>query len=211
METDGGIESDSIKSRSDINEESWYQKYATTALILALIHILFIHHVAKRRTRSSMVVSYDILVQKKQYHRALLALLSHPPTKRSQHRDSQSSIEVAYFSSLIERIQEWRWSSVLRNGKRLSGMPLLLYNSFIFWNCRELEPMMGSTEYVRFLWGIALVAILLEILFTYCIQSFLRDMNYGSSPPMSVTSNRGQQSPGVQQVKRMLVHRSMGR
>ncbi|CAJ1936935.1 unnamed protein product [Cylindrotheca closterium] len=117
---------------------------------------------------------------------------------------------MAYLSFFIETMQEWQRSSFFCNGKRLSGMPLLLYNSFILWNCRELEPIIGSTKYVRFLWDIALVSILLEILFTYCIQSFLRDMNYGSSPPLFVRSSRGQPSSGMQQVKHMLVHRSMG-
>ena len=211
METDLGIVSESTRLQIDVSSEQWYHEYATTVGILAVTHAIYIYHVAAKSERSSVVVSYDILIRKRQYHRALLALLSHPTSNRPQQRESQNAIDLASSPFVFERIQEWQRSSVLCNGKRFSGLPLLLYNSFILWECRELESMVGTAKYARLLWGIAVVSMLLEISLTYCILSFLRDMNYGTSSPLLTMSRGGQPPASTLQVKRMFLHRSMGR
>jgi hypothetical protein len=186
-------------------KETWHQAYSTTAILLLVIHFFFLYHVLTRKYRSTLLVSYKILIRRKQYHKALPALLSHPPT-RLQHRESSSQNNAtgrnSGISFILQRIPDWQRSSVLFNGKRWSGLPLLFYNSFILWNC---------------LWGLAVVALVLDVSFTHYVFSVVRDMNYGTSSPFLMGANWanrrnefGRTSRGVERVKRILTHRTIG-
>lgn len=201
-------------------EEVWPRTYSTTALLLLVIHVLFLYHVLSRKSRSKSLVSYRTLVRRKQYYRALAALLSHPPTRIQPTRETPSQYNTSESSAgllfLFRRIRDRQRASVVFNGKRLSGLPLLFYNSFILWNCRSLEPMAGSFNYARLLWGLTVVALVLDLLFTHYVLSFVRDMNYGTSSPFVTGANWASRrsqfgSRGTERVKRILTRRTIGR
>eukprot|EP00980_Cylindrotheca_fusiformis_P006151 scaffold1319_cov126-Cylindrotheca_fusiformis.AAC.40 len=202
--------------------EAWPQTYTTTVIILLVTHLVFAYHVLSRKSRSSSLVSYTTLVRRKQYYKVLPALISHPTT-RTQSRENSSphnaSERITGMQFVVQRIQDWQRSSILFNGKRLSGLPLLFYNSFILWNCRALEPSAGSCNYARLLWGLAIVALILDLSFTYFVLSILRDMNFGTSSPFLVGANWASRrsdisaptSHGIERVKKMLTRRTIGR
>lgn len=135
-------------------ETTWYQTYTTTTMLLFMIHIIFIHQVIVKRPRKSTLVSFQILVIKKQYYRALPSLLSHPPTRASSSQNhsttmNRESSSFGRIRNLVRHIRNWYLSSVFSPGRILSGLPLMFYNAFVLWNCRALEPLVGSYSYAR--------------------------------------------------------------
>ena len=186
---------------------------STTTILLLLIHIIFIYQVLKGYPRKKVLVSYTILTRKRQWYKALPALLSHPPTRESSQNHSRQRNDNSGWGLIINmfhRIQDWYRSSIFSNGRRLSGLPLMFYNSFVMWNCRALEPLMGSYQYFRFLWALCAISIFLDLIFTNTALNIIRDMNHGTSLPFgtNLASSRG----GVpQRVERLLSHRTIGR
>jgi hypothetical protein len=79
--------------------------------------------------------------------------------------------------------------------------------------------MAGSYNYARLLWGLAVVALVLDVSFTYYVLSIVRDMNYGTSSPFLMGANWasrrnsefGRTPRGIEGVKRTLTHRTIGR
>jgi len=56
-----------------------YQNYGTTLTLLIFLHIIYLYQWNKRRSRRDVCTSYDQLVVKKQFYKAVIALASHPP------------------------------------------------------------------------------------------------------------------------------------
>jgi hypothetical protein len=67
---------------------SIHSNYPTTFFLIVAVHLLFLYQWNARRSRKQVLVSYRILVQKKQFHRIWLALLSHPPIHVGRSRSS---------------------------------------------------------------------------------------------------------------------------
>jgi hypothetical protein len=61
-----------------LEHKSVYQAYPTTLSLILLAHFIFLHQWNKRKSIRDVMVSYRTVVQKRQYHRAVLAILSHP-------------------------------------------------------------------------------------------------------------------------------------
>ena len=57
-----------------------YDYYGTTLSIIFLLHLVYFHQWNARRARRDVCTSYDQLVGRKQYYRAVLAFASHPPS-----------------------------------------------------------------------------------------------------------------------------------
>ncbi|KAL7546853.1 hypothetical protein ACHAWF_010184 [Thalassiosira exigua] len=68
----------SLHSHPNINV---YETYGTTLTIIVLLHMLYFHQWNKRRSRQDVCTSYEQLVEKKQFYRAILAVVSHPPVE----------------------------------------------------------------------------------------------------------------------------------
>jgi|AntRauTorckE5430_2_1112549.scaffolds.fasta_scaffold00586_1 hypothetical protein len=131
--------------------------YATTMFLLAFIHVLFIYQLVNRRTKDHISTSYRRIVLKKQFYRAILALLSHPPISTLSPNEDQVPVEVEmgdddtrpsprrihgltrehgslrYFSSKLKGLMDPFINGIF------SGLPLLAYISHIIWQCRPLE------------------------------------------------------------------------
>jgi hypothetical protein len=63
--------------------------YPTTLFLILVVHLLFLYQWNARRSRKQVLASYRILVQKKQFHRIWVALLSHPPLHVGRSRSSR--------------------------------------------------------------------------------------------------------------------------
>ena len=135
--------------------------YATTVLLLVLVHVVFIYQLIKSRTKHHLSTSYRRIVVKKQFYRAVLALLSHPPISSANFTLSTTETQVpvqvemgdddtepstlryqgiadgqGLLRSLPKRLEVLM--DPLLNGT-FSGLPLLAYISHIIWQCRPLE------------------------------------------------------------------------
>ena len=191
--------------------ESHHQN-STTTILLLLIHTIFINQVLKNYPRKKVLVSYTILTRKRQWYRALFALLSHPPTRESSQNHSRqmnNNSGCGPIINIFHRIQDWYRSSIFSNGRRLSGLPLMFYNCFVLWNCRALEPLMGSYQYFRVLWALCVISLLLDLCFTNTALNIIRDMNHGTSTPFGTNFSPSRAVP--QRVERILSHRTIGR
>jgi hypothetical protein len=67
---------------------SIHSNYPTTFFLIVVVHLLFLYQWNARRSRKQVLASYRMLVQKKQFHRIWLALLSHPPMPEGRSRSS---------------------------------------------------------------------------------------------------------------------------
>jgi hypothetical protein len=67
---------------------SIHSNYPTTFFLIVVVHLLFLYQWNARRSRKQVLASYRMLVQKKQFHRIWLALLSHPPKHGGRSRSS---------------------------------------------------------------------------------------------------------------------------
>ena len=221
-----------LNSRYDEGSHPWYQIYSTTTILLAVIHLLFLYHWVTKKSRRKLLVSYKSIIQKKKYHRAFFAFLSHAPSKPIIQRPSDESSSILFGIPMIGlyiwKIRDWYRSSAFSNGRHLSGLPLLFYNAHILWSCRALEGDIISSNhrsdgdysysYARLLWGLALVAFSLDLLFTFYVLSMIRNMNHATSSPFLLgasltstsTSSTSTSRPAIQQFERILTHRTIG-
>jgi len=62
-----------------INWPIFYNRYGTTLFLIFLIHFIFVCHWRTRKTKKDVTTSYRKLVKQKQFYKAVIALLSHPP------------------------------------------------------------------------------------------------------------------------------------
>ena len=133
-----------------------FKLYATTLSLFLIIHVVFIFQIIKKSTRDQVSTSFRRIVIKKQFHRAVLALISHPPISNARlvlsvpEQDDQSPAEVDMgnasvgqrpIENLFRRFISAKakaFVNPLINGK-FSGLPLMAYISHIIWQCRPLE------------------------------------------------------------------------
>jgi hypothetical protein len=145
------------------------------------------------------------------------------PPNTNNSANPQRNILGIPFGRCIMWVRDWYRSSAFSNGRHLSGLPLLFYNAHILWSCRALEGDISSYSYARLLWGLTLVAFLLDLWFTFTVLSMVRDMNHATSSPFlmgaSLTSSGRSRSrsassrPAVAQqlqLERLLSRRSIG-
>lgn len=215
----------STENTARLQEAAWYQTYSTTTGLLVMMHLLFFYHWLARKSRRKLLVSYNSVIQKRHYHKALPAILSHAPSKpaTSQQTNGTPVTNVQSWTiggvpvgQYLLRARDLYRSSVFANGRHSSGLPLLFYNAHILWSCRALEVDVSRIYgYGRLLWGLGLVAFLLDLCFTFSMLNMVRDMNHATSSPFLMgasLSSRVATSPTVviQQVEKLLTHRTMG-
>jgi len=206
--------------------QALHQSYPTTVVIIVLMHVLYLYQWNTRRSRKQVLVSYRILVQKRRYHRAWLALLSHPPrdAERSHHStysQYQQSNSVAagnqederrlhsrqqLLSNILHRVTDY--GSVVTKG-HLSGLPLLLYNSHILWSCRALEGEYNHDrlQYTRVLITIAFLAVALELYLShkllYRVDRTVSSVSFGSGPA-------DESHETLRRIRQNILHRTIG-
>ena len=56
-----------------------YENYGTTLLLILVLHIIYVYQWNKRYSKQDLCTNYDEIVEKKQYYRAVIAVMSHPP------------------------------------------------------------------------------------------------------------------------------------
>ena len=130
---------------------------ATSAVLVVLLHLIFIHQWNVRKRRKEILVSYRAIVQQRQYHKLWLAMLSHPPgrgNQSSQGSESPTSTTAVALNNNVD--QEGRSDNQQQHQQDIrtritamakhiglsayhSGAALMLYNSHIVWSCRSLE------------------------------------------------------------------------
>ncbi|KAL7497040.1 hypothetical protein ACHAWT_005357 [Skeletonema menzelii] len=59
--------------------KSVYETYGTTLLFIIVLHIIYVYQWNKRYSKQDVCTNYEELVEKKQYYRAVVAVMSHPP------------------------------------------------------------------------------------------------------------------------------------
>lgn len=215
---------------------SIHSDYPTTFFLIVVVHLLFLYQWTARRSRKQVLASYRILVQKKQFHRIWLALLSHPPihvgrspyqhsptanlqssiamgdadanVHSNSNNSSSSDIEV-FYSNIMERIK-YKVGPLMEPLLRghASGLPLLLYNSHILWSCRALER-----KYQDDAWHYGRLLIVLAVL-AIAIELFMSDRLL-KSPVMSRAPRFQSIQPdptadAMQRIRKKLLHRTMG-
>lgn len=189
--------------------------YRTTIGFIILLHLVFLYQWNKRKSRRTVLTSYHELVQKKQIHRSIVALVSHPPADSSflsreglvslaiEMGDSQNN--SSRFGRLRNKCKVFVEALHPLTYGHLSGLPLLAYNSHLLWSCRALEALCDSSwHYARFLLALALVSFLLELRLTYNLlqasREFVDALNLTTTTTTSVASNS----------HRVVKHRTMG-
>jgi hypothetical protein len=131
----------------------------TTLSIIIFLHVVYLFQWNARRTRRDVCARHDQLVIMKQFYRAPLAIVSHPPAEKDASNDIGGRDAVAAatgagddhrrFSSLrggiipiCGRVIPMELLRTMRTGGRsLSGLPLLAYSSHLLWQCRALEEL----------------------------------------------------------------------
>lgn len=63
------------------NSRSIYENYGTTLWLIIILHITYFYQWNKRYPKQDVCTNYEQLVEKKQYYRAVVAVLSHPPVE----------------------------------------------------------------------------------------------------------------------------------
>jgi len=61
------------------HENTLYSNYGTTLTAIVVLHLIYFYQWNTRRSRQDVCTSYDQLVDKKQFYRAVIAIASHPP------------------------------------------------------------------------------------------------------------------------------------
>jgi len=187
--------------------------YGTTIGLIILLHLVFLYQWNTRKSRRDVLTSYHQLVNKKQIHRSVVALVSHPPADASflsRERLVSLAIEMGDSPSTengrLGRLRNKCKSFVeclhpLTYG-HLSGLPLLTYNSHLLWSCRALEALCPSSwHYARVLVVLALVSYLLELRLTHnLLQTSQTVIGLSLNPTTSSVSDS----------HRIVKHRTMG-
>lgn len=197
-------------------EESYI--YPATLATILLLHLIFIYQWNRRRTQKECLVSYRQLIQKKQYYRGILAILSHPPplvNNNARQRGGEAlSIDFGHHQHHHHALEGGQWwlqltkslFYLLTHG-HLSGLPLLLYNSHLLWSCRALEPMFPSSwAYLRTLFSLAIVAMALEVSVAHQIvqkTTTAANASFGSIQPQFGADP-------ILQTRKLILHRTMG-
>lgn len=132
----------------------------TSVLLVVFLHLLFLHQWNIRKRRKDLLVSYRIIVQKRQYHKLGLGLLSHPPIQNKRQRGSAQTESSAgtrigdegRTDNQQQQQQDIR-SHIIAVAKQIviwayqSGAALMLYNSHMVWSCRSLEVFYNFSEF----------------------------------------------------------------
>ena len=188
--------------------------YITTIGLIVLLHIVFLFQWNARKTRRDVLTTYHQLVQKKQFHRSIIAVISHPPADPLTFRErSTLAIDMGDSSQYGGRPGRLRnccksFVEFLHpvSFGHLSGLPLLIYNSHLLWSCRALEALCPTSWfYARLLVGLTIVALLCELRITDNLLLTTRavaGMRIGFSG-VTAPLQGGEQ-------RRMLLHRTMG-
>lgn len=146
-------------------KHSWFQTNSGTFSIIFLLHIVFIYQTKRRKTKKHCLVSYRQLIQRKEYYKGILAILSHPPPEENIDMRWSAPIDFGTISDgdhWIHRIQALLYPF---SQGRWSGLPLLLYISHLLWTCRSLEPLFHSScHFARSILALAILAMALELL-----------------------------------------------
>ena len=145
---------------------SWYQNYSGTLSIILLLHLIFFYQMNRRKTKKQCLSSYSQLVQRRQYFKGVVAILSHPPQEESASVRWSPSIDFGAINIIEgdQRVQRIAATLLPLLQGRWSGLPLLLYNSHLLWSCRDLEPMFHSSwHFVRSILALAILAMALEL------------------------------------------------
>ena len=135
----------------------------TSVLLIVILHLLFLYQWSGRKRRNEVLVSYRVLVAKRQYHKVWLAILSHPPAQNHHHPlgHPESPAMIGFIGGETGRSGSFRNSNNNENNhpqqqhdirSRItakarefgswayeSGFALMLFNSHILWSCRSLE------------------------------------------------------------------------
>jgi len=151
--------------------KSWYQPYPSTLFVIFLLHLIFLYQWNRRQSRKHCLVSYRNILQRKQYYRVAIAILSHPSID-----NERSGLSIEFGSAPTEG--EWaRWQRIKRiylyplTHGHLSGLPLLVYNCHMLWSCRSIELMFPSSwHYLRSLVALATLSLALELRFAHILE-----------------------------------------
>jgi len=130
----------------------------TSALLIVLIHVIFVYQWNGRKVRrKEVLVSYNVLVKRGQYHKLFLAILSHPPaidyhsplrghgnqtgTTGFFEGEGLSALNTPDDNRQPQDIQSriFAIGGQLGNFAYQSGFASMLFNSHIIWSCRSLE------------------------------------------------------------------------
>jgi hypothetical protein len=192
--------------------------YGTTIGLIVLLHVVFLFQWNKRKTRRNVLATYHQLVRRKQFHRSIVAVVSHPPADPLTLRErSTLAIDMGDSSQYGGR------PGRLRNGCKslveflqpvsfghLSGLPLLTYNSHLLWSCRALEALCPSPYYyARFLVALTIVACLCELRITDNLLQTTRAVMMGMR--IGLGGGGGISAPTQADAqRRTLLHRTMG-
>lgn len=191
-------------------QQSWYKPYPATLSIIILLHVIFLLQWNRRRTKKQCLVSYRQLIQKRQYYRGVVAILSHPaPVDIPRRSDTLLSIDFGN----AESPGDPRWARLrsvlhpLTHG-HLSGLPLLVYNCHLLWTCRALEPMFPTSwHYVRSLIGLATLALAVEVRFYHVLA-------HRTAPFQAANRFRSIQpdfgTDPIVRTRKLILHRTMG-
>jgi hypothetical protein len=195
-------------SKSSI-EPNLNATYGTTIGFILILHLVFAYQWNKRKSRREVLTSYHQLVTKKQIHRSVVALVSHPPADASflsrerlvslaiEMGDSNHTTEYGRLGRLRNKLKSFVSALHPLTYGHLSGLPLLAYNSHLLWSCRALEALCPSSwYYARFLIALALVSYLLELRLSYNLLQTSREL--GGLPGFPSHS------------RRTIKHRTMG-
>ena len=144
--------SKSLNQEGKIHNELMLEMYTTSICLIICVHLVFAYQWKKRTTRKDVISSYRTILVKRQYHRALISVFSHPMSDRAaSHEVIQANIPMG--NEMNEPVHSHTMESsrsiaakikiMLRpfiNGP-LSGLPSLAYVSHIIWQCRALEEL----------------------------------------------------------------------
>ena len=219
---------------------SLWGPYPTTLVIILLLHILYVLHWNTKRTKRQLLVSYQQLLQRKQFHLAIRAILSHPPVEPLLHGGANDhvvssspsllAVDMGHavdphnnnnnnYTSWKERMHQ-RLKPLIQG--HLSGLPLLLYNSHILWSCRALEPALTNfndppddrteekKDYLYSILSWAALSLLLELLLSHRLLLTLK-RRFGIIG--SNSNDFGSIQPEystLPNARRVVLHRGMG-
>jgi len=160
----------SISNNFSLHSTPHTTSYTTTLTLIIVLHIIYFLQWNKRKSRKDISTTYNELINKKQYYKGMLAIVSHPPidggerdaangSEDGEYNNNTSSISpiqrsrgifqrICFFFSLRNRLYNNRLVQLLYQRilypfihGSLSGLPLLTYCSHILWSCRALEEL----------------------------------------------------------------------
>ena len=92
------LHSSGTSPNSNSNDmQGLYNNYGTTLTVIIILHIIYFYQWNKRSSRKEVSTSYDQLVDKKQFYRAAVALMSHPPVDGGE-RDTGDTQSLSFWT-----------------------------------------------------------------------------------------------------------------